>query len=259
MPIALTIAGSDPSGGAGLQADLKTFEQFRVFGTSVVTLITAQNTVGVQRVQVLAPELVGEQLASVLADVPPAAVKIGALGSAAMIRHVAGLVREHALRPLVIDPVMRSKHGHPLLPDDAVTALRDDLLPLATCITPNSYEAEALLGESLRFPQDLGRAAERLLELGCEAVLVKGGQRGEGDQAIDVLATADGATSFVSPRLNTHALHGTGCTLSAGITADLAHGKPLVDAVRSAKDYLYEAMRHAPGLGQGNGPVQHRL
>lgn len=250
MPaVALTIAGSDPSGGAGIQADLKTFHQFGVYGEAVITLITVQNSVKVSRVETLAPELVLEQIAAVLEDIPPAAAKTGALGSAVMVEAVA---RAAALWkfPLVVDPVMCSKHGAPLLPADAVEALRTKLLPHAALITPNIPEAASLTGT-----EDMRQAARLLHEWGARAVLIKGGH-GEGC-AIDLLF--DGARFLELPgrRIDTRHTHGTGCTLSAAITAGLAMGLDMRRAVARAKRFINEAISTNPGLGRGCGPVNH--
>jgi hydroxymethylpyrimidine/phosphomethylpyrimidine kinase len=250
---ALTIAGSDPSGGAGLQADLKTFHQHGVYGMAAVTLITVQNTVSVSRVEVLAADLVRQQIEAVLADIPPGAVKTGALGNAAIIEVVASL-RLHA--PLVVDPVMVSKHGHALLAADAQAALRSKLLPVTTLLTPNTQEAAALLGTPVDTLAQAEAAASALARLGPKAVLVKGGHL-IGPEATDVLFF-DGRLVHVSgPRLDTKHTHGTGCTYSAAITAGLAKGQTLEDAVRAAKAWLTRALAAPPGVGQGIGPVNH--
>jgi hydroxymethylpyrimidine/phosphomethylpyrimidine kinase len=253
-PIALTIAGSDPSGGAGIQADLKTFHQFGVYGEAVITLLTVQNTVRVSRVEVMPPALVLEQLAAVLADIPPGAAKTGALGSAQMVEAVARAAEGFAF-PLVVDPVMVSKHGLSLLPDSAVGAIRALLLPRAFLITPNVPEAEALTGLRILTLDDMRRAATRLREMGAKAVLIKGGHL-EGD-AIDLLFDGSDWREFPAPRVSTPHTHGTGCTYSAAITAGLAQGLPLAEAVARAKRYIHEAIRTNPGLGHGSGPVNH--
>jgi len=251
---ALTIAGSDPSGGAGIQADLKTFHQFGVYGEAVITLITAQNTVRVARVEVLAPELVVAQIDAVLEDIPPLAAKTGALGSAEMVEAVARAADSFSF-PLVVDPVMVSKHGLPLLPEAAVSAVRDLLLPRAALITPNVPEAETLTGMAIRTLDDVRRAAERLRALGTCAVLIKGGHLDS--DASDVLLDADGFHEFPAARIATRHTHGTGCTFSAAITACLAAGLALGDAVARAKLFIHEAIRTNPGLGRGSGPVNH--
>jgi hydroxymethylpyrimidine/phosphomethylpyrimidine kinase len=251
---ALTIAGSDPSGGAGIQADLKTFHQFGVYGEAVITLITAQNTVRVARVEVLAPELVVAQIDAVLEDIPPLAAKTGALGSAEMVEAVARAAERFSF-PLVVDPVMVSKHGLPLLPEAAVSAVRDLLLPRAALITPNVPEAEALTGMAIRTLDDVRRAAESLRALGTCAVLIKGGHLDS--DSTDVLLDADGFHEFPAARIATGHTHGTGCTFSAAITACLAAGLALGDAVARAKLFIHEAIRTNPGLGRGSGPVNH--
>jgi hydroxymethylpyrimidine/phosphomethylpyrimidine kinase len=253
-PVALTIAGSDPSGGAGLQADLKTFHQFGVYGEAVITLITVQNSVGVSRVEVLSPELVLQQLEAVLEDIPPAAAKTGALGSVGVVRTVA---RASAVFPfpLVVDPVMVSKHGHPLVSDEAVRVIRDELIPRAALVTPNIPEAEVLAAMSIRTPEDIRRAACMIRSLGARAVLIKGGHL-EG-AAADLLFDGTGWREFTTPRIATRHTHGTGCTYSAAIAAGLACGLDLSSAVDRAKRFVQEAIRTAPGLGAGSGPVNH--
>ncbi len=253
--MALTIAGSDPSGGAGIQADLKTFHQFGVYGEAVITLLTVQNTRGVMRVECLAPELVAEQILAVIEDIPPAAAKTGALGSAGIVEAVARLAESFAF-PLVVDPVMISKHGAPLLAPEAQVALREKLLPRAAVLTPNLPEAEALSGLVIKDLDAMKRAAERVAALGVKAVLVKGGHLENGG-ATDVLFDGMRFYEYPSARLRTKNTHGTGCTLSAAIAAGLAQGLALPEAVRRAKLFLTEAIRSNPGLGHGAGPVNH--
>lgn len=255
MRSALTIAGSDPSGGAGIQADLKTFHQHGVYGMAVVALVTVQNTQRVSRVEVLHADLVGEQLDAVLDDLPPSAIKTGALGSAAVIEAVAARLGA-ARAPLVVDPVMVSKHGHPLIEDSAREALVRELLPRTYLLTPNAHEAAALLGRPVETLADAEQAARRIADLGPAAVLVKGGHLDE-REAIDVLFFEGQVTRLASPRVDTRHTHGTGCTVSAAITAWLARGAALPDAVARAKQWLSEALRSAPGVGQGIGPVNH--
>jgi hydroxymethylpyrimidine/phosphomethylpyrimidine kinase len=251
-PVALTIAGSDPSGGAGIQADLKTFHQFGVYGEAVVTLLTVQNSVRVSRVEVMPVSLVLEQIEAVLEDIPPAAAKTGALGSAEMVRAVARAAAGFRF-PLVVDPVMVSKHGLPLLSETAAAAIREDLLPLGTLITPNVPEAEALTGMTIRTLDDMRRAAERICEMGARAVLIKGGHLDA--DATDVLYDGVEWREFPAARLATRHTHGTGCTYSAAITAGLASGLTLPAAVERAKRFIHEAIRTNPGLGHGCGPV----
>jgi len=253
-PVALTIAGSDASGGAGLQADLKTFHQFGVYGEAVPTLITVQNSLRVSRVEVLASELVREQIEAVLEDIPPDAAKTGALGSAEMVRMVARAAAEWRF-PLVVDPVMVSKHGRPLLADDAVRALGEELLPRAFLVTPNLPEAAALTGMAVSTLPEMRRAASAICAMGARAVLVKGGHS-EGD-ATDLLYDGVEWREFPAPRLASAHTHGTGCAYSAAITAGLARGEALGDAVERAKRWIHEAIRTAPGLGRGAGPLNH--
>jgi hydroxymethylpyrimidine/phosphomethylpyrimidine kinase len=253
-PVALTIAGSDPSGGAGLQADLKTFHQFGVYGEAVVTLITVQNTVRVSRVVVLPPALILEQIEAVLEDIPPAAAKTGALGSAEVVEAVARAAAAFRF-PLVVDPVMVSKHGLPLLPEAAAHAVRQHLLPRAALVTPNLPEAEALTGIAIHGIEEMRTAAARIHEMGARAVLIKGGHL-ETD-ATDLLFDGANWREFPAPRIATRHTHGTGCTYSAAITAGLASGLPLGEAVARAKLFIQRAIQTNPGLGQGCGPVNH--
>ncbi len=260
MPVrtALTIAGSDSGGGAGLQADLKTFEAHGVFGMSVVTALTAQNTHGVTAVHAVPSAFVTAQLDAVASDLPVGAVKTGMLATAEIVEAVADGIARWKLGPVVVDPVMVATSGDALLDADAVEAVRRRLLPLAAVLTPNAYEAAVLAGFPVRTLADARRAADRMLADGPAAVLVKGGHLdGEAD-AVDLLVTADGeATVLRQARLDTRHTHGTGCTYASAIAARLAHGASLVEAVSVARGYLQEAIRHAPGLGGGHGPVAH--
>jgi hydroxymethylpyrimidine/phosphomethylpyrimidine kinase len=253
-PVALTIAGSDPSGGAGIQADLKTFHQFGVYGEAVVTLITVQNTVGVSCVEIVPAALIRDQIRAVVEDIPPGAAKTGALGSSENVTAVAELAAAFSF-PLVVDPVMISKHGKPLLRPDAVQILRECLMPRAAVLTPNIPEAEALTGIPIRNVQDMRAAASRLRELGCRAILIKGGH--VDGPATDVLYDGAEWHEYPAPRIDTPHTHGTGCTYSAAITAELARGSRLAVAVERAKRYITEAIRTNPGLGHGCGPVNH--
>ncbi|MCA2980774.1 MAG: bifunctional hydroxymethylpyrimidine kinase/phosphomethylpyrimidine kinase [Myxococcaceae bacterium] len=252
--IALTIAGSDPSGGAGLQADLKTFHQHGVYGTSVVTLLTVQSTRGVARVEPLPADLVDQQLSHLLDDVTPGAAKTGALGTAALVDVVATRARTWAF-PLVVDPVMISKHGHRLIDEAAVEALRLRLLPVCALVTPNAHEAGHLAGAPVETLAQAREAARRIAGLGARAVLVKGGHLT--GAPIDVLFSDGRTHEFPADRIDTPHTHGTGCTFSAAITARLALGEPLVDAVAGAKTWLTEAIRTGPRFGGGVGPVNH--
>ena len=256
IPVALTIAGSDPSGGAGIQADLKTFHQFGVYGEAVITLITVQNTVGVERVEVLAPDLVVQQIQAVVRDIPPAAAKTGALGNRGVIEGVAELASKFPF-PLITDPVILSKHGAPLMSSDAVDALKQLLLPHVFLLTPNLPEAAALTGREVHDLAGMRAAASALHDLGAQSVLVKGGHlRGK---ATDILLYRGEWSEFESPRIETRHTHGTGCTYSAAITAGLARGLTLPVAVRKAKRYIHAAIKTNPGLGAGAGPVNHSV
>jgi hydroxymethylpyrimidine/phosphomethylpyrimidine kinase len=254
IPVALTIAGSDPSGGAGIQADLKTFHQLGVYGTSVLTLVTVQNTQSVQAVEFLSAGLVAAQLEAVLEDIPPQAAKTGALGGEGLIAEVA----RHAARfpfPLVVDPVMISKHGMPLMAEGAWSVLARELLPHAFLVTPNLHEASVLAEIPVHTLADMEEAARRILRLGAAAVLVKGGHL-EGD-AVDLLCTGREILRYSSHRIASRHTHGTGCTYSAAITAGLAQGLALPRAVERAKRFITLAIESAPGLGRGCGPVNH--
>ena len=253
-PVALTIAGSDPSGGAGIQADLKTFHQFGVYGEAVITLLTVQNTVGVTRVDCIAPDLVTEQIRAVISDIPPGAAKTGALGNRQIIEAVAGIAAEFKF-PLVVDPVMVSKHGAALLAGDAIEILKMRLLPRAFLVTPNLEEAALLAGTAVSDVAAMRSAALAIAEMGPQAVLIKGGHLA-GD-AIDILLYEGEWTEFASERVQTQHTHGTGCTYSAAITASLAAGVELRTAIQSAKRYITDAIRTHPGLGSGSGPVNH--
>ena len=256
--IALTIAGSDSGGGAGIQADLKTFSALGVYGASVITAVTAQNTRAVTAVEAVSPVLIRAQIEAVFADLPPQAVKTGMLGDSQTICTVADSLAAVALPYLVIDPVMVAKSGDKLLADAAIATLRERLIPLATLITPNLPEAGELLGRSVTTRDDMPQAAADLLALGCHAVLLKGGHLA-GDASDDLLLTTGGATWLSAARHPGKNTHGTGCTLSAAITAGLARGLALVDAVHAAKDYIGAAIAAADRLhvGSGHGPLHH--
>ena len=256
MVTALTIAGSDSGGGAGIQADLKTFAAFGVFGTSAITAITAQNTCGVRAVEVLPVPLVQAQIAAVLDDIGADAIKTGMLGTPAIVEAVAAVVHARGAAPLVVDPVMVSKSRDRLLTEDAVHTMVERLLPLATVITPNAPEAEALSGRPVRTEADAREAARRLHDLGPRAVIVKGGHL-ETPDVIDLLFDGHTFVEARGPRHVTRHTHGTGCTFAAAIAAGLALGQSLPDAFQDARAYLDGAIRHAPGLGQGAGPVDH--
>jgi len=253
--VALTIAGSDPSGGAGLQADLKTFHRFGVYGEAVATLITVQNTLGVTRVDHLTADLVLAQIRAVVDDIPPQAAKTGALGSREVVQAVAEAAENFSF-PLVVDPVMISKHGARLMDEGACRVLMERLIPRAFLLMPNLDEAAMLAGFAVDDPISMLRAAEKLVSLGAANVLVKGGHlRGD---ALDILYTHDGGVrEFRAPRIDTPHTHGSGCTYSAAITAGLALGAPLTDSIARAKEFVTAAIRTNPGLGSGAGPLNH--
>lgn len=257
MRTALTIAGSDSGGGAGIQADLKTFQRFGVFGTSAITAITAQNTHGVRCWEAVSPDLVRAQMDAVAEDIPPEAFKTGMLANAALVSTVSRAIRELSLRNYVLDPVMVATSGDLLLEQDAVRVIRDELLPLAVLATPNLHEAAILVGEAIHDEDEMARAAEKIVtEMGARAVLVKGGHLSAGDRVVDILY--DGAVrAFRGERIETTSTHGTGCTLSAAIAAQLAKGESLHAAVRTSIDYVHSAIATAPGIGGGHGPLNH--
>jgi hydroxymethylpyrimidine/phosphomethylpyrimidine kinase len=257
--IALTIAGSDSSGGAGIQADLKTFSAFGVYGASVIAALTAQNTRGVQAIHAVPPQFIAAQLESVLSDLAVGAAKTGMLADAEIVAAVAHGLRAAPSLPVVVDPVMVATSGDVLLKPEAVDALRRELIPLARLITPNLPEAAILLGASeARTEAEMLDQARGLLTLGCRAVLLKGGHAA-GEAAVDLLADAAGVERLELPRIDTPHTHGTGCTLSAAIAALLAQGVPLAAAVRRAKAYVWEGLQHGRGLGvgRGRGPLDH--
>ena len=257
-PSALTIAGSDPSGGAGIQADLKTFHQFGVYGASVVTLLTVQNTCRVGAVETVRPQFLLEQLQAVLEDLPPQAAKTGALGNSEIIRAVSARAPQFDF-PLIVDPVMISKHGTALLQDDGRRTLARELLPHAFLVTPNVHEAMALAGKRVSREEPsrfvLEEAARAIAGLGAKAVLIKGGHLVSG--ATDLLFAEGRFESYPGRRIQTRHTHGTGCTYSAAITAELAKGKELTEAVAAAKRFITRAIETNPGLGRGYGPVNH--
>jgi hydroxymethylpyrimidine/phosphomethylpyrimidine kinase len=255
VPVALTIAGSDSGGGAGVQADLKTFAALGVYGTSALTAVTAQNTLGVQAVYELPVDIVGAQIDSVVSDLGVQAAKTGMLYSAAIIEVVAAKIREHGLHRLVVDPVMVAKSGDRLLRPEAVESLRRTLLPLALVVTPNIPEAEVLAGGGVRSDDDVRQAARAIAALGPKNVLVKGGHRA--GPPIDVLFDGERFLEFDSPRIAGTSRHGTGCTFSAAVAAGLAHGQTVAEAVAQAKHFVTAAIAAAPALGHGHGPLEH--
>ena len=256
MRVALTIAGSDSGGAAGIQADLKTFAAHGVYGTSAVTAVTAQNTLGVTMWQALPADLVIAQIEAVAGDIGVDAVKVGMLANAAIVEAVAATIAELDLPMLVVDPVMVAKGGDRLLEEDAIDALRTELLPRAHMVTPNIPEAEALAGIAVHSLDAMHRAGERILALGPRVVLVKGGHL-DGPESIDVACTKSGSFELRGSRIETRHTHGTGCTLSSAIAANLALGLDDRQALTRAREYLEGAIRHAPGLGRGHGPLGH--
>lgn len=254
--VALSIAGSDSGAGAGIQADLKTFAALDVYGLTVVTAVTAQNTTGVRSVQEIDPAVVSAQLDAVAEDFGINALKTGMLSSAAIIAAVAAGISHHRLVNLVVDPVMVAKSGDRLLREDALEALKRKLIPMAEVVTPNLPEAEVITGRSIRSAADRVNAARAMLQLGARAVVVKGGHSGD-DPVIDLLVSPGGVREFRARRIATSSTHGTGCTFSAAITAGLARGLPLEAAVAGAREYISAALERAEPLGHGHGPLGH--
>lgn len=252
----LTIAGSDSGGGAGIQADIKAISANGGYAMSAITSVTAQNTVAVTDAFDLPISLIEAQLDAVFTDFEVASVKTGMLSSPEIVAAVAEKLREYTPPIIVVDPVMISKSKFPLLKEEAIDGLKTALIPLATVITPNVYEAELLAQQDIRDTDDAKRAAQAIAELGCHAVLVKGGHL-IGNSATDVLYRNNEWTFFEAGRVETENTHGTGCTYSAAITTQLAHGKDLIDAVRTAKVYITGAIQHALDIGQGHGPTNH--
>jgi hydroxymethylpyrimidine/phosphomethylpyrimidine kinase len=256
MRTALTIAGSDSGGGAGIQADLKTFAAHGVYGTCAITAITAQNTRGVRGWEAVSVDLVVTQIAAVVDDIAVHAVKVGMLATAEIARAVARTLRDLGLRQIVVDPVMIAKGGDRLLEEDAIDALRSAVLPLAHVVTPNIPEAEVLAGRPIQSLDDMHDAARRILAHGPRVVLIKGGHA-EGSESIDVAYAADRTFEIRGPRIDSRNTHGTGCTLSSAIAANLALGLADDEALRQARIYLEGAIRNAPGIGGGHGPLNH--
>jgi hydroxymethylpyrimidine/phosphomethylpyrimidine kinase len=260
MHTALTIAGSDSGGGAGIQADLKTFAAHGVFGTSAITAITAQNTLGVTAWQALPADLVIAQIEAVAGDIGADAVKTGMLATAAIVEAVAATIRELDLPHVVVDPVMIAKGGDRLLEEDAVHAIRAELLPLAQVVTPNIPEAEVLAGMAISSVADMREAGRRILDLGPRVVLVKGGHlpaAHAADDVIDVVCAGGESHELRGRRFKTRHTHGTGCTLASAIAANLATGLAARAAIARAREYLSGAIEHAPGIGKGHGPLNH--
>nr|MCW2729104.1 Hydroxymethylpyrimidine/phosphomethylpyrimidine kinase [Aeromicrobium sp.] len=259
-PVMLSIAGSDPSGGAGIQADLKTASALGVYGATVITALTVQNTLGVTGIHAVPAGFVVDQYVSIVEDLDVRAVKIGMLGSAEVVEAVAAVLQSHPVPAVVLDPVMVATSGDRLVPEDAVAAIRELLLPLATVVTPNVPDAEALTGLRIGAQDDLVAAGRAVLGLGPAWALVKGGHL-DGELSTDVLVSASGSTYLDAPRVRTAQTHGTGCTLSSAIASYLVRGEDLPAAVSSAKAYLTRALVAGAALrvGRGNGPVDHRV
>ncbi len=261
MRLALTIAGSDSGGGAGIQADLKTFHQFGVFGTSVLVAVTAQNTRSVSAVHTIPVDMVRAQMAALAADLPPDATKTGMLATSDLVEAVVDGIRRFSFPNLVVDPVMVATSGDRLLTVDAERLVAERLVPLAAVVTPNIPEAQILIGHSIEGPDDMEEAGRALVAFGAGAALVKGGHlevaSGADPLVVDVLVTADEVTTFTHTKVVTTSTHGTGCTLSAAIAAGLARGAGLTRAVASSLDFVHRAIESAPGLGGGLGPLNH--
>ena len=251
----LTIAGSDSSGGAGIQADLKTFAAHGVFGMSVITAVTAQNTCGVTAVQDISPDIITAQIDAVFSDIRVDAVKIGMVSRTESIHAIAEVLKKCQPPVIVVDPVMISKSGYPLLQPEACDALIKELLPLATLLTPNLPEAEAICGFSIKTDQDMEKAAEHIISLGAKAVLVKGGHLE--NSADDYLYDGKKGIWLPGTRIQTQHTHGTGCTLSSALASNLAKGMKLTEAVKASKAYVTTAIQHGIALGHGHGPTHH--
>jgi hydroxymethylpyrimidine/phosphomethylpyrimidine kinase len=257
IPRALTIAGSDSGGGAGIQADLKTFTAFNVYGMSVITSITAQNTKSVMGISDTSPDFVELQIDAVVGDIGVDAVKTGMLSNERIVLSVAKKIKQYGLEKLVVDPVMRAKGGDSLLKKEAEIALKEGLLPLAYIVTPNIHEADLLSGLRIRSVEDMELAAKKIRTLGPKNVLVKGGHLDSTQEAIDVLFDGNEFHKYRAPRIDTKNTHGTGCTYSAAICAGIAKGFHILDAVEDAKEYVTQAIRNSFNLGEGHGPLNH--
>jgi hydroxymethylpyrimidine/phosphomethylpyrimidine kinase len=257
VPVALTIAGSDSGGGAGIQADLRTFAFHQVHGTSAITCVTAQNTLGVNRVDALPPEAVVAQINAVVNDIGMQGAKTGMLLNREIIQAVAEQIEVLQIQPLVVDPVMVSRAGVQLLDDDAVAGLRDLLIPKATVVTPNRYEAQILTGIEINSLEEMQQAAQQIYQLGVKAVVIKGGGMSGDLRGVDVWFDGTQLQVLRTETVDTPNTHGTGCTLSAAIAAQLARGTDLFTAVNKAKHYVTQALRYALNVGQGQGPVGH--
>ncbi len=252
--VAMTVAGSDPSGGAGLQADLKTFHQHGVYGMSVVTLLTVQNTQSVDAVELVEPEFAIQQFNSLINDIPPAAIKTGALGAAAMIEAVSGCLSDINC-PVIVDPVMVSKHGHTLIQAEAIEKLKSHLIPKTFLLTPNLFEASVLTGMDISSRPAFSDAAKAILDMGAKAVIIKAGAHRE--FGFDLLVSDEREEKFLVDYIDTQNTHGSGCVFSAAITANIAKGLGVGDAVSNARAFIDLAIRSNPKIGKGRGPVNH--
>ena len=257
LPVILSVAGSDSSGGAGIQADLKAVSANGGYGATALTALTAQNTTGVTGVVPVSPEFVAQQMRAVFDDLDVAAVKTGMLGDATLIETVAGELSRWSAGPVVVDPVMVATSGALLLPEEAVACLREVLLPLATVLTPNRHEAEVLTGARIQSEEDAAEAARRLVQLGAGAALVKGGHSDDPSVVVDVLWDGAQLHRWTNPRLNTPHTHGTGCTLSSAIATQLGRGLTLPEAITEARAYLQGAIAQGLAIGAGHGPTDH--
>ncbi len=257
VPVALSIAGSDSGGGAGIQADLKTFTALRVFGASVITSVTAQNTKSVLGISDLEPEFVKLQLDAVLGDIGADAAKLGMLSNEGIIKAVSDKIRQYNIKKLVLDPVMRSKAGEVLLQKEAEQALIDEILPISYIVTPNVPEAEILAAQKITTLEDMRESAVVIKALGPDYVLVKGGHLSPSAEATDILYDGENFLTISSPRIDTKNTHGTGCTYSASICALLARGYSVIDAVKASKRYVYGAIKGSFSIGGGHGPLNH--
>jgi hydroxymethylpyrimidine/phosphomethylpyrimidine kinase len=257
MKKALTIAGSDSGGGAGIQADLKTFTAFGVFGMSAITALTAQNTVGVQGIFEVTPEFIMEQIKSIMSDIGTDAAKTGMLANEVIVNTVAEAIEQFHIPNVVVDPVMIAKSGDPLLSESARQTIKQRLIPLATVVTPNLFEAEAMLNMKIRTIEDMKTAARELKKTGCKWIVIKGGHLQNEKEAVDVVFEGQNFYVLKTPRFETKNTHGTGCTFSSAIAAGLAKGYEPLKAIEQAKQYITEAIKQSFPIGSGHGPTNH--
>lgn len=257
MKTALTIAGSDCSGGAGIQADLKTFAAHQIYGTSVLTAVLAENTCHVVRIEPVSPIMIADQITAVFEDIPPDAIKIGMLPTRESIETVADQLKAYSIPHVVVDPVMAATSGHSLMEEGAMQVLVDRILPLTKVFTPNLPEAEAITGMAIENTEDMKKAARKIHTMGVQYVLVKGGHLAFDTDAKDILFDGESFYSYTAPRIQTTSTHGTGCTFSSAITANLALGKMVPEAVSEAKQFMTRVIAHAFPLGKGHGPTNH--